>query len=169
MPHLSRRVSTLPLAASETVIFRVRQSTTLLAGQIIILLGLGLLFAFVVGRLQGITNPLLGALSLQQLLLIVGFLAITLVIVVRVLEYFTTVYTATNRRVQHDFGIFLKTSYAIPLDQIETLDVMQSVIGRLLRYGDVQIRPTSAIVRFILFKSITNPGQRREQVEAQLP
>jgi uncharacterized membrane protein YdbT with pleckstrin-like domain len=169
MPSPTRRISALPISANETIVFRVRQSLTLLVTQVIILLILGLVFVLVIGRLEGISSPIVGSLSLKNILISVGGLAIGLVILVRLLEYLATSYTLTNRRVQHDFGIFLKTSYAIPLDQIETLDVMQSIIGRLLGYGDVEIRPTSAIVRFIEFKSIANPKNRREEVEAQLP
>ena len=169
MPPASRRISALPLAASETIIFRVRQSVILLVIQISVLSLVGLAFVLVVQSLTSIGSPVFGSVSLKDLLLLGGLGAIALVIIVRLLDFATTSYTLTNRRVQRDFGILLKTSYAIPLNQVETLDVQQSLFGRLLGYGDLEIRPTSAVIRFIEFTSLADPKGRREQVEAQLP
>ena len=169
MPHLSRRATALPFTANETVIFRVRQSGKLLVSQLVLLAVIGLIFVLVIGQLDGIRGPLIGRVSLAQILIILGFIGIGLVSLTRLLEYATTLYTLTNRRVQHDFGIFLKTSYAIPLDQIESLDIKESFLGRLLQYGNLEMRPTSAVIRYIRFTAISGPKGRREQVEEQLP
>lgn len=152
--------SALPLAASEQVIFRIRQSGTLLTLQITGLALIALVIFLILRQIDG---------EIGRWLQIGAVAAPALVIIVRIIEYFTTLYTLTNRRVQTDFGIFRRTSYAIPLTQVETLDLKHSVFGRIFNYGNVVCRPTAAVKLVINFYVITNPTLRREQIEEQLP
>jgi len=152
--------SALPLAASEEIIFRIRQSGTLLTLQVIGLIAIALAIFLILRSVDG---------EIGRWLQIGAISAPALVILVRLIDYFTTLYTLTNRRVQTDFGIFRRTSYAIPLTQVETLDLKRSIIGRIFNYGDVVCRPTAAVKLVISFHAITNPSLRREQVEEQLP
>lgn len=160
MPPEVGPASALPLAASEQIIFRIRQSGTLLAIQLIILAIFAIILILIFRQLDG---------DVGRWLQIAAVSVIGLVAVVRLIDYFTTLYTLTNRRVQTDFGIFRRTSYAIPLTQVETLDLKRSLFGRIFNYGDVICRPTAAVKLVISFHAITNPSLRREQVEEQLP
>jgi uncharacterized membrane protein YdbT with pleckstrin-like domain len=45
----------------------------------------------------------------------------------------------TNLRVVHKTGLIKRRTFEIALDKVESVDVNQSVLGRLLNYGDVTI------------------------------
>jgi uncharacterized membrane protein YdbT with pleckstrin-like domain len=51
----------------------------------------------------------------------------------------TTETDVTDRRVVHKTGFIKRNTFEIALDKIESVDVEQSIFGRLLNYGDVTI------------------------------
>ena len=51
----------------------------------------------------------------------------------------TTETDVTNHRVVHKTGFIKRKTFEIALDKIESVDVTQSIMGRLLNYGDVRI------------------------------
>jgi len=51
----------------------------------------------------------------------------------------TTETDVTDRRVVHKTGFIKRSTFEIALDKIESVDVDQSILGRLLNYGDVTI------------------------------
>jgi uncharacterized membrane protein YdbT with pleckstrin-like domain len=51
----------------------------------------------------------------------------------------TTETDVTNRRVVHKTGFITRKTFEMALDKIESVDVDQSVAGRILDYGDVTI------------------------------
>jgi uncharacterized membrane protein YdbT with pleckstrin-like domain len=52
---------------------------------------------------------------------------------------FTTETDVTDRRVVHKTGFINRHTFEIALDKIASVDVDQSILGRLLNYGDVKI------------------------------
>lgn len=52
----------------------------------------------------------------------------------------TTETDVTDRRVVHKTGFIRRKTFEIALDKIESVDVDQSIFGRILNYGDVTIR-----------------------------
>src|SRR5690348_10962476 len=52
---------------------------------------------------------------------------------------FTTETDVTNMRVVHKTGFIKRRSFEMALDKIESVDVDQSILGRILNYGDVTI------------------------------
>ena len=52
---------------------------------------------------------------------------------------FTTETDVTNMRVVHKTGFIKRRSFEMALDKIESVDVDQSILGRVLNYGDVTI------------------------------
>jgi uncharacterized membrane protein YdbT with pleckstrin-like domain len=52
---------------------------------------------------------------------------------------FTTETDVTNMRVVHKTGFIKRRSFEMALDKVESVDVDQSILGRLLNYGDVTI------------------------------
>lgn len=52
---------------------------------------------------------------------------------------FTTETDVTNRRVVHKTGFVKRHTFEMALDKIESVDVDQSILGRILNYGDVTI------------------------------
>ena len=51
----------------------------------------------------------------------------------------TTETDVTNMRVVHKTGFIQRRTFEMALDKIESVDVEQSILGRLLNYGDVTI------------------------------
>jgi uncharacterized membrane protein YdbT with pleckstrin-like domain len=46
----------------------------------------------------------------------------------------------TNRRVVHKTGFIKRTTFEMALDKIESVDVEQTIMGRILDYGDVEVK-----------------------------
>jgi len=52
----------------------------------------------------------------------------------------TTETDVTNMRVVHKTGFIKRDTFEMSLDKVESVDVNQSVLGRLLNYGDLTIQ-----------------------------
>ena len=52
----------------------------------------------------------------------------------------TTETDVTNMRVVHKTGFIKRRTFEISLDKVESVDVDQSILGRLMNYGDLTIR-----------------------------
>ena len=52
---------------------------------------------------------------------------------------FTTETDVTNMRVVHKTGFIKRRSFEMALDKVESVDVNQSILGRIFNYGDVTI------------------------------
>lgn len=52
----------------------------------------------------------------------------------------TTETDVTDRRVVHKEGFIKRRTFEMSLDKVESVDVNQSILGRILNYGDVTIR-----------------------------
>ncbi|WP_298239908.1 PH domain-containing protein [uncultured Bradyrhizobium sp.] len=51
----------------------------------------------------------------------------------------TTETDVTNLRVVHKIGFIKRRTFEMALDKVESVDVNQSILGRILNYGDVTI------------------------------
>src|SRR5436305_4981622 len=51
----------------------------------------------------------------------------------------TTETDVTNRRVVHKTGFIQRRTFEMALDKVESVDVNQSIMGRILNYGNVTI------------------------------
>jgi uncharacterized membrane protein YdbT with pleckstrin-like domain len=56
-----------------------------------------------------------------------------------VVYFFTTELAVTDQRIISKFGLISRTTFELPLDRVTTLNVLQSVLGRLFNYGDLEI------------------------------
>jgi len=52
----------------------------------------------------------------------------------------TTETDVTNLRVVHKAGFIKRRTFEMSLDKVESVDVNQSILGRILNYGDVTIQ-----------------------------
>ena len=52
----------------------------------------------------------------------------------------TTETDVTNLRVVHKSGFIKRRTFEMSLDKVESVDVNQSILGRLLNYGNVTVR-----------------------------
>ena len=77
--------------------------------------------------------------------------------------YFTTEYGITNTRVISKQGLIRRDIEEINLSSIESINVNQSIIGRILNYGTIIVsgRGTSKVI----FKDIDNVVEVRKLIK----
>lgn len=84
-------------------------------------------------------------------------------VIKNLITYFTTEYGITNTRVISKQGIISRDIEEINLSSIESINVNQSIIGRILNYGTIIIsgRGTSKVI----FKDIDNVVEIRKLIK----
>ena len=76
----------------------------------------------------------------------------------------TTEIAVTNRRIIYKRGFIERRTIEMNMDKVESVDVNQSVLGRLLDYGDIIVRGTGASLE--PFRGIGAPLDFRNHVTA---
>jgi len=153
----STNATAVPLLATETEIFRVRRSVLFLIVPIIVVSTIGIAL-FLVLNAAGLPSQLLSGVRIG---LIVAIVFIDLLIL---LDWLTTVYLLTNRRVQFRFGIIGQQTKTIALEQITNTEVQIGIFGRLFNYGTIEIDAAN-INSIILFRGISAPDTRKGQID----
>jgi membrane protein YdbS with pleckstrin-like domain len=77
---------------------------------------------------------------------------------------FTTEVAVTNRRVICKSGFIKRRTVEMHMDKVESVDVDQTILGRLLNYGDITIRGTGETMETL--HMIDHPLQFRNHVTA---
>jgi uncharacterized membrane protein YdbT with pleckstrin-like domain len=77
----------------------------------------------------------------------------------------TTETDVTNLRVVHKTGFITRKTFEMSLDKVESVDVNQSILGRILNYGDVTIRGVGEGVETI--RTIASPLAFRNSITAR--
>ena len=125
------------LQPGETVLYDTKISwTTYIPGLLTLIAAIVVYFA-----LQGLVpSPAWVAQGVGLILLVVA-----LYLLFREwFERWTTEIVITNRRIILKRGFIRRDTAEMHMDKVESVDVNQSVFGRLLNYGDVTVRGTGA-------------------------
>lgn len=77
---------------------------------------------------------------------------------------FTTEVAVTNRRVICKIGFIKRRTFEMHMDKVESVDVDQTILGRILNYGDITIRGTGETMETL--PMIDHPLQFRNHVTA---
>ena len=77
----------------------------------------------------------------------------------------TTETDVTNLRVVHKTGFIKRRTFEMALDKVESVDVNQTILGRILNYGDVTIQGVGEGRETI--KTIGAPLQFRSHITAR--
>ena len=77
----------------------------------------------------------------------------------------TTEIAVTDRRVIFKTGILRRRSIEMNMDKVESVDVDQSILGRIFDFGTVLIRGTGA--RLEPLDNVENPLKLRSQITAR--
>jgi uncharacterized membrane protein YdbT with pleckstrin-like domain len=80
-------------------------------------------------------------------------------------QRWTTETDVTNLRVVHKTGFITRNTFEMSLDKIESVDVDQSILGRLLNYGDVTVRGVGEGAQKIA--TIASPLEFRNHITAR--
>lgn len=73
----------------------------------------------------------------------------------------------TNKRIVLKKGIIGRNTQEIKLDAIETVEIKQGAIDRMLGFGTVKI--TGRGISDLIFKNIDNPMEVKKDIETLLP
>src|SRR6476659_8281107 len=77
----------------------------------------------------------------------------------------TTEIDVTNLRVVHKEGFIQRKTFEMSLDKVESVDVNQSILGRIFNYGDVEIFGVGEGVETI--QTIASPLAFRNSITAR--
>lgn len=78
----------------------------------------------------------------------------------------STAYTLTDQRIKIETGVFGRQEKVIPIDRVQDCTTKQSVFGRMLGYGRVEVDAAGAQGAEIL-DHLPSPGTFRDQVFVQ--
>lgn len=99
---------------------------------------LGWIAAVVFVVLSGMVPPGPPALICLSLAAIAGLIALYKTITAW-FHRWTTETDVTNFRVVHKTGFIQRQTFEMSVDKVESVDVNQSILGRILNYGDVTV------------------------------
>ena len=77
----------------------------------------------------------------------------------------TTETDVTNLRVVHKTGFITRKTFEMSLDKVESVDVNQSILGRILNYGNVTVRGVGEGAETI--ETIASPLDFRNHITAR--
>jgi uncharacterized membrane protein YdbT with pleckstrin-like domain len=77
----------------------------------------------------------------------------------------TTETDVTNMRIVHKTGFIKRRTFEMSLDKVESVDVNQSILGRIMNYGDVTVRGVGEGAETI--KTIAAPLEFRNSITAR--
>ena len=77
----------------------------------------------------------------------------------------TTETDVTNLRVVHKTGFITRQTFEMSLDKVESVDVDQGILGRILNYGDVTVRGVGEGAKTI--DTIASPLDFRNHITAR--
>lgn len=130
-----------------------------LPGLVLFAIAVALAAAIVAASQLGNFVPyLLIALDLVMLVSLLTLLAAAV-------RRWTTEIAVTDRRVIFKRGLIRCHTIEMNMDKVETVDVDQSLVGRLLGYGDIVVRGTGSSIE--PFRKIAAPLDFRNQVTAR--
>ena len=142
----------------ESVVHSARRSVAATFGGLRVFLALVLLGAGVAYALSAPAAGLLGTGMLIVVALVLGLLLFG-----RWIWWRNKVYVVTNLRVMKLEGIFSKSHRDASLDKINDLVMTQSLLGRMLGYGDLQIL-TANEASGMTYHQLHDPVEFKRQV-----
>lgn len=87
----------------------------------------------------------------------------SVLLVVRWVPLRMTRYVLTSRRLVRESGLFTRVSVDSYLDKINNVDHRQTLLGRMLGYGDLEI-DTASETGTTSFRRVNNPGEFKKAI-----
>lgn len=84
----------------------------------------------------------------------------------RLILFLTSEFGVTSKRVLGKTGFIRRTSLDIVLNKVEAIRLSQSILGRILNYGDIEVTGTGGTDEVLRF--IPDPLSFRKSVQEQL-
>jgi uncharacterized membrane protein YdbT with pleckstrin-like domain len=101
--------------------------------------------------------------QVNHLLAAFVLMAGVIVFVIDYLDYLTSEFGITNKRLIMKKGFIARMTHEIGLEKIESLDVSQSIFGRIFNYGTIFVNGTGTSSK--PFKEISRPLEFKKQLQ----
>ena len=149
------------LLPGENLILKLHQHWIFVAKSLLIPIAL-LLLVVVADIVLGSTSA--SSIRLPLTLAIVAIALLWLIVVW--IRWRSIVYTLTDQRIKLESGVFSRSEKIIPIDRIQDCTTRQSLIGRILGYGRVEVDAAGAQGAEVLVH-LPKPGVFRDHVFVQ--
>jgi uncharacterized membrane protein YdbT with pleckstrin-like domain len=116
-----------------------------------------------VGLLDVMLAPSLVASDVKMVVTLAALAILGGWAIVSWLRWTTTSFTLTDQRVILDVGILSHSSKVVPIDRVQDVSTRQSVFGRIVGYGRVEIDAAGSQGAEVL-DFLPSPGSFRDQV-----
>ena len=149
------------LLPGENLILKLHQHWIFVAKSLLIPIAL-LLLVVVADIVLGSTSA--SSIRLPLTLAIVAIALLWLIVVW--IRWRSIVYTLTDQRIKLESGVFSRSEKIIPIDRIQDCTTRQSLMGRILGYGRVEVDAAGAQGAEVLVH-LPKPGVFRDHVFVQ--
>ena len=147
----SKKIRIVP---GETLIFEIRPSfVVLFFSEIILIIAIILLMALFYFS---------GLASVWEYI-IVGLVGVFVAFTV-LLNWHFTIYRLTDKRVENRVGVFGSREEEIALDDVQAVDVDQTIIGTIFNFGTVLVKSAGA-QREVDLTNVSNPKKIANRIE----
>jgi uncharacterized membrane protein YdbT with pleckstrin-like domain len=150
------------LLPGENLIVKVHQHWIFIAKSLLVPVALLMLVA--IADFTVIRNT--GVHQLRTYVSLVAIAIAGLWLIVVWIRWQSISYTLTDQRIKIESGVFGRQSKMIPIDRIQDCTTRQSILGRMLGYGRVEVDAAGAQGAEVL-DHLPNPGSFRDQVFVQ--
>jgi uncharacterized membrane protein YdbT with pleckstrin-like domain len=116
-----------------------------------------------VGLLDVMLTPSLVASDVKMVITLAALALLGGWAILSWLRWATTSFTVTDQRVILDVGILSHSSKVIPIDRVQDVSTRQSLLGRIMGYGRVEIDAAGSQGAEVL-DYLPSPGSFRDQV-----
>jgi len=82
------------------------------------------------------------------------------------LKYLFTEYGLTNNRVITKTGVISRSTEEMKLSKVETVEIKQSILGRIIGYGNVIVSGTGS--SNVIISKVSNPIEVKKKIDSQL-
>jgi uncharacterized membrane protein YdbT with pleckstrin-like domain len=101
----------------------------------------------------------------QQFLFLLNYAGIAMIIYLFadvLIRYMGTAYALSTGRVVLQRGVFFRRTWDVPLTRIESVQMQQSLLGKVLGYGDIIVNGVGG--DRLVFSTIENPQDFRQKI-----
>ncbi len=118
---------------------------------------LTLVVPFFVMLIVSVLGIIVGSYGLLLVLVFVGYF------VYKIIQRNNNLWIVTNLRVIDEYGVFSNNSKESPLDKINNVSYLQTFLGKIFGYGNVQIQ-TAAEIGSTTYFSVENPKELKDTI-----
>jgi len=104
-----------------------------------------------------ISGIIIGSYGLLVVLVFAGYF------IYKIIQRNNNLWIVTNLRVIDEYGVFSNNTKESPLDKINNVSYLQSFLGKIFGYGNVQIQ-TAAEIGSTTYFSVENPKELKDTI-----